>query len=312
MSWIIRLAVINVIFASAVPAEKPEDKAVVDLDLGDSPVGSRDFDHESFLGKFSAHEYDSKSPKENARILSKIFDKIDKNKDGRIDHADMAAWIKKMERRGSLFVAMRHIYEHFKTNPSRVLVTFKDHEKMTWGHLTEEEKEMTDSANNYKTHYKRDKRLWAAADRNGDGKLTLEEYTDFLHPAESAAVSKVVVEETLENIDKDNDGLITFKEYFDNMYPDKSLVQDSWEATERESFAKDDLNGDGYLDRGEIRKWILPGDHTVAVEASHLISEADSNKDGVLSKEEMLAHPEFFIGSSVTRFGEIMRNHKEL
>lgn len=54
----------------------------------------------------------------------------------------------------------------------------------------------------------------------------------------------------------------------------------AWIAVEIENFRSfRDKNGDGVMDREEIRNWILPADydHTLN-EAKHLIYEADENK----------------------------------
>lgn len=41
---------------------------------------------------------------------------------------------------------------------------------------------------------KRDKRRWTAADRDNDGTLTKEEFTDFLHPEEANHMRDIVVQ----------------------------------------------------------------------------------------------------------------------
>lgn len=64
---------------------------------------------------------------------------------------------------------------------------------------------------------KRDRRRWAAADSDGDDRLTREEFSSFLHPEESEHMRDIVVLETMEDIDKDGDGKvgnITFKSPF--------------------------------------------------------------------------------------------------
>lgn len=65
----------------------------------------------------------------------------------------------------------------------------------------------------YQEMVKRDKRRWEKADQNGDSALTIEEFTDFLHPEESDHMRPIVVLETMEDIDKDKDGKISLEEY---------------------------------------------------------------------------------------------------
>ena len=59
------------------------------------------------------------------------------------------------------------------------------------------------------------------------------------------------------------------------------------------------------MDASEVRKWILPSDydHTEA-EAKHLVYESDTDGDSKLTKEEILAKYDLFVGSQATDFGE--------
>lgn len=71
-----------------------------------------------------------------------------------------------------------------------------------------------------------------------------------------------------------------------------------------------DKDGDGKLDRDEMREWIMPKDFDHAdAEAKHLIHMADDNKDGALDKEEILAHYDVFVGSQATDYGEQLNKH---
>jgi calumenin len=92
----------------------------------------------------------------------------------------------------------------------------------------------------------------------------------------------VVVDETLEDIDKNKDGKVSVEEYISDMYaPDATGDQvPDWVLREKEQFhTYRDKNKDGFMDREEIRDWILPPDYDHSeAEAKHLIYEADSNK----------------------------------
>ena len=59
----------------------------------------------------------------------------------------------------------------------------------------------------------RDKRRWEAADKNKDKKLSKDEFSDFLHPEEATHMHDIVIVETIEDIDKDGDGKISLQEY---------------------------------------------------------------------------------------------------
>lgn len=163
----------------------------------------------------------------------------------------------------------------------------------------------------------RDERRWKSADADGDGSLNRDEFVNFLHPEETPKMHNIVVEETLEDIDRNGDGKISEREYISDLYSPEDGHSNNhvpeWVHREREQFRNyHDRNKDGYLDRDEIREWILPAnfDHAEA-EAKHLVHESDSNKDGVLSKQEILDNYSVFVGSQATDFGEALTNHDE-
>ena len=61
--------------------------------------------------------------------------------------------------------------------------------------------------------------------------------------------------------------------------------------------------------RDEIREWIAPQDYDHSeAEARHLIAESDGNKDGTLSKQEVLDNYDLFVGSQATDFGEALHD----
>jgi len=55
-----------------------------------------------------------------------------------------------------------------------------------------------------------------------------------------------------------------------------------WVKDERSQFlSQRDKNGDGMMDRDEVKDWIIPDDYDhAASEAKHLIHEADLNQVG--------------------------------
>lgn len=65
------------------------------------------------------------------------------------------------------------------------------------------------------------------------------------------------------------------------------------------------------LDREELGNWILPTDLDKSLnEAQHLIHEADDNKDGKLTKKEILDNYSVFVASTATNYGSDL--HEEL
>ncbi|KAJ8251097.1 hypothetical protein GJAV_G00217220 [Gymnothorax javanicus] len=149
-----------------------------------------------------------------------------------------------------------------------------------------------------------------------DGSASKQELTAFLHPELYKHMQDIVVKETVEDIDQNGDGLINLEEYIGDMFsPEEGEVEPEWITTEKQQFMEfRDVNKDGVLDASEIAKWILPGEMDHADnEAKHLIHETDADKDEKITKEEILANWNMFVGSQATNFGEdLTRRHDEL
>lgn len=278
----------------------------------------KDFDHEAFLGENNAKTFDQLSPEESRKRLGDIVDKINTNKDDFISFEELRLWIHQQQRSYIQEDVDRQWKSHNPDN--KTLLRWEDYRKMTYGFMddldTPANKLPDDDTKTYKDMMRRDKRRWQRADQNHDGSLSKEEFTDFLHPEETAHMQTVVVEETLEDIDKDGDGKISLNEYINDMYSDhgkdSSQVPD-WVLREKEQFKEyRDKNGDGFLDKEEIRFWILPPDYDHSeAEARHLMSESDTDKDGYLTKVEILDNYDLFVGSQATDFGEALMGHDE-
>lgn len=167
----------------------------------------------------------------------------------------------------------------------------------------------------YKSMLTRDRRRWSVADRDGDDFLTKAEFTEFLHPEEYPRMRDIVVAETLEDIDKNNDGKLSVDEYIGDMYRggEDEVEEPQWVRNERETFAQyRDKDGDGFMSYEEVKNWVIPPDFDHAeAEARHLINEADTDSDEKLTKEEVLAKYDLFVGSQATDFGDALTRHDE-
>ena len=82
---------------------------------------------------------------------------------------------------------------------------------------------------------------------------------------------------------------------------------------ERTNFDEYDANKDGYLDKSELREWALPTQQEAAEdEAEHLMTESDADGDGKLTRDEILAQYELWVGSAVTDYGNSLHDPSEL
>lgn len=288
-------------------------KPLSDEEHFSNEVRSKEFDHEAFLGKDEAKAFDQLTPEESRERLAILYEKIDKDHDSLLTEDELTDWIQ--------YVQWRYI----RTDTDRLWVNFRmgengsiswdTYKERTYGHLADKKEDEVDFKKNYHEMMRRDFRRWGKADQNGDGSLTRQEFTDFMHPEESKHMRDIIVDETIEDLDKNNDGVLSLEEYINDLWPRGSDDEEEpeWLKTEKEQFhLHRDQDKDGVMNRNEVKEWIIPQDydHTRA-EAKHLVYNADANKDEKLSKEEVLEKYDLFVGSQATDFGEALRRHDE-
>lgn len=318
LSYLVFIIVINAI--TAIP--KPDDIADKSMQYDPLHDGHFDdghhnvqYDHEQFLGDESKN-FDQFSPDESKRRLGLIVDRIDEDKDGFVTEYELKQWIKYTKRR-YIDEDVTNQWKLHNTDRNST-IPWEVYRNNTYGFmdsLSTEEKEHEENGISYMSMLTRDRRRWGYADQDLDDALNREEFTAFLHPEEHPVMRDVVLDETIEDIDKNKDGKISVEEYIGDMYratePDEQ--EPEWVTSERETFTKfRDINSDGYLDREEVRAWIVPKDFDHAEsEALHLIFEADTDADNKLTKTEILDKYDLFVGSQATEFGEALARHDE-
>ncbi|PAA94167.1 hypothetical protein BOX15_Mlig000851g1 [Macrostomum lignano] len=262
------------------------------------------YDHEAFLGKEDSSKFDKMSPEESKANLGKIVDKIDKDNDGMVTEKELSDWIDYISKR-YVTEDSRKQFLDYASSPADKL-SWDTYKARNFGKDTDEATSKSMS---------RDERRWQRADRDGDGMLSLAEFTDFTHPEEAPHMRELVGLETLEDMDKDKDGGVDINEYIADMWtPSAGEQEPDWVKTERETFSNvRDKNKDGRLDQAEIASWIVPEDYNhVEAETRHLMSQADTDKDGRLSRQEIMDKYDVFVGSQATDFGEALGKHEEL
>lgn len=311
--------------ASAIPPKTEEHKnRIIDKELSDQEHFKDDeverehnseYDHEAFLGKEDAQTFDDLDSDEAKERLGIIYEKIDKNKDDKVDEAELKDWIKHVQNR---YVWSDTERQWSEMEPKGNTLSWEEYKKRTYGALDDEEEEEDDEDEDdgysYKEMRERDEKRWKRADGNGDGQLTKEEFMDFLHPEDAEHMRDIVVDETIADIDKDKDGQISVDEYIGDMWPNQDGEDEpDWVKTEREQFHSfRDKNKDGKMDRQEVFDWIMPPDYDHSeAEAKHLIYESDSDADGFLTKDEVISKYDVFVGSQATDFGEALARHDE-
>ncbi|XP_075234695.1 calumenin B scf [Lycorma delicatula] len=312
------------IFSSVVigipkPDEKDKKDRTLEKDLSEKEHYGHEghnpeYDHEAFLGE-DAKTFDQLTPEESQRRLALIVEKIDKDHDGFVTQEELKDWIRYTQRRYIVDDVERQWKTH---NPeAKEKISWEEYKKMLYGFMDDmdtNELDKGDEGISYKQMMTRDRRRWSVADLDKDDALNKEEFTAFLHPEETGHMRDIVVVETMEDIDKDKDGKLSLEEYIGDMFRgSEGESEPEWVQNEKEQFSTyRDKDGDGFMDQEEVKNWVIPPDFDHAeAEARHLIYESDSDADQKLTKDEILAKYDLFVGSQATDFGEALARHDE-
>ncbi|XP_037085378.1 reticulocalbin-2-like [Pollicipes pollicipes] len=287
-------------------AFSPRDKHHLEDDEHDDQ-----FDHEAILGSHKdAEEFDDLEPEEAKQRLGVLLEKMDKDGDKQISREELKQWIL----RSFKLLSEEESAERWEEvdEDSDDQITWKEYAAETYGskddddddELSADDKEEEDKL------MSEDRRLFLAADRDGDGALQRSEFLSFSHPEEDPRMIPVVVDHTLLEKDLDKDGYISFQEFVGEQAKDKDQA---WLEAEKDKFDSDyDKDRDGRLDRDEVQAWVLPSNTEIADdEVDHLFASADDDVDDALSFQEVLEHHDVFVGSEATDYGEHLTNlHK--
>ncbi|TNN05001.1 Erythrocyte band 7 integral membrane protein [Schistosoma japonicum] len=127
-------------------------------------------------------------------------------------------------------------------------------------------------------------------DADGDGQLAWSEYTNKIYG---------YTEQELEDLRKDGKNETSL---FMQSIDEEKFRFDS-------NFKNYDINADGKLDHDEMALWITPGfNRTATDEMEHLFNETDKDKDGLLTKEEVIDQHDLWVGSQATDYGRHLEN----
>lgn len=227
-----------------------------------------------------------------------LVPRIDINKDGFVEEAELEIWIRHKLQKWTVHEDVDAIFRDKDQNGDDK-VTWKEYMTRTFG-FSEEDMHGKWERSNLEKYVQFDKKKWRYSDQDKDGLLNRQEYEYFHHPKEHEVMLTYVAVELMDAYDKDKDGRLSLREYlaFIDMPAFNSLNTEEFHE-------KYDVDKDGFLNLEEVADWRRPKNFNKALgEAQHLIESADMNEDGKLTADEFEINHEFFAGSMATEFGK--------
>merc|ERR1712003_99401 len=174
--------------------------------------------------------------------------------------------------------------------------------------------EIDSSFREYNKMYNRDRARFDAADIDKDEKLTEGEFVLFKNPLKDENVKQVVIDEALKAVDKNGDGKIDLQEYLNDWHVPPNKIDESFLDLEKDRFHDEyDRNKDGYLTGDELLFWLSPDNTEIAIdEAEHLIDMCDEDDDNKLTPDEIVDNHDLWVDSDATEYGAQLRHYDEL
>merc|ERR1719494_152848 len=116
-------------------------------------------------------------------------------------------------------------------------------------------------------------------------------------------MNDVFVEEMMEGLDTDGDGTISLAEYTGERAekdPSRQKMEDQFKT-------RFDVNGDGVLNKEEMREVVFPGKKDLAeLEAYHVFRRLDKDEKGYVTLHDLLRHHEIIAGSKGMHYFSIL------
>ena len=273
----------------------------------DKTPGTPEYGHEAFMGKLGAEDFEDLDPVEKESRLSDLFEQIDKNSDQNVSESELKDWI--------LFRQHRYIDEN--ANEQFDLYDLNDDDVISWKEYLQAYYDLRDIEDDDDIHPDQkdaldsDHEKFMKADVNADEQCSRDEFRAFVDPERFDHMRDFVLKESLKIMDANSDDFVDKKEYVATMEKiNKGDRPDSWLADEHHYFDNTlDKNRDGVLDPDELYALLISTTVQEAVEeAKHLIKASDDNKDGGISKHEMLIHRDVFITSTSDDYDRILHD----
>ncbi|CAH9111889.1 unnamed protein product [Cuscuta epithymum] len=241
--------------------------------------------------------YDNKGRLNTAMRLMVLFPMVDMSpRDGFMDRNELQSWNTQQAIDRLNYRARREL--RFRDKDGDRCISFSEY----LPHFTHEEIERNETGHG-------EAGWWMIQFRNADvdrnGTLNLYEFRDFLDPEDSKNqnIRRWLLTEKIRQADANNDHKLSLLEFEGGIYPTyKTYLEYEMNGKSvpslLDTFSKLDINKDKFLEVEELRpifEYLCPGELSYAkYYTTYLIREADDNKDGKLTLEEILRHEILF------------------
>lgn len=291
---------------------------------------NKNFRKEIFLGDLEDFEdipYDERRSK-----LDEVFDKADVNKDQVLDLSELEGWIKKKleehfheattenerifqkldkDKDGFLdwdeYLRMYLIARGYgKDKVDKYMKDINTKGGATPSSLKSFEEEQF-FHNGDKDVLLRYKERWDESDTEiQDNKLNKNEFLKFRHPEHRDDSMQEMAESIIHGLDKNNDGNLTLEEFValpPGISSDNNTASEDekWQDERKHEFLNSiDLNKDGIVNISELKAYLNPRNPIqIKSEATAILEMIDDDYNGKLSKEEVQKHETEFIYSKM-------------
>ncbi|GMR36921.1 hypothetical protein PMAYCL1PPCAC_07116, partial [Pristionchus mayeri] len=245
---------------------------------------------------------------ETAKAIDEMLKECDKNGDGLLNVDELEARIREKK--------IEHLNEgNEEANELKIKLDVDKDGKISWDEYStwfinkegmETNKASGSVIGSDNAHrFEDEKSSFKRSDDDQDELLNDDEFKVLLHPENSKKMLRKMAKDVVEFMDKDKDGFVSDQEFVNGIPGEMEESMKEYEEKEKkerkEEFIEEiDRDKDGKADLDEFLAYLdsTNGDNARR-EARQILSDADGNQDGFLSRDELLSNHFILKDSSI-------------
>lgn len=253
-------------------------------------IGEGHFDDGHYMDEFGGHgdDYDVYSDFNVSARLEVIFPLMDVDGDGVVSQEELKLW---HEQQG-LNSSKRRAKNEFEgaDQDHDGFVTLKEYLEDDFDRDVNGTGEF-DEMQHYNIKWiKNTRKTFHLADKNKDDKLDEHEFYVFIHPEEGGKgeLTQHLISQDVHDHDLNSDHKLDFKEFFEGMYNELEVHEEPPPSDEAEGHEGEEHKDEHHED--EVDPSDPYNDEARKKKAKELFDSMDTDKDGILTPEEIHAH----------------------